>query len=327
MRNLFYIVMLLAVSGCGFTTTDCKALDAAQRLMTSDPGAALERLNRVDVSEFRDSATMARWALLYSEAIVANNLTVPTDTVVNIAIDYYGSHNLRAEYQRASELKALIRGGGDNDRLAVALYMQKEKEFMLYRERVGHERFILVASIVFLLAVGVILWMRQRVRLKSAQADALMAEAAGLKCQIAAKGDDIGRMEAVLHGLLESRFKLIDSLCATYYETQGTKAERKAIADRVKSEIDALRADSFPRMEQAVNDCRDNILVRIREALPAIKPEDYRLAVYLAVGLSTPSFCLLLDESVDVVYKRKSRLKSRLRSAVTSSDSDIMDIF
>lgn len=319
--------MLLAVSGCGFTATDCKALDAAQRLMTSDPGAALERLNRVDVSEFRDSATLARWALLYSEAIVANNLTVPTDTVVNIAIDYYGSHNLRAEYQRASELKALIRGGGYNDRLAVALYMQKEKEFMLYRERVGHERFILVASIVFLLAAGVILWMRQRVRLKSAQADALMAEAAGLKCQIAAKGDDIGRMEAVLHGLLESRFKLIDSLCATYYETQGTKAERKAIADRVKSEIDALRADSFPRMEQAVNDCRDNILVRIREALPAVKPEDYRLAVYLAVGLSTPSLCLLLGESVDVVYKRKSRLKSRLRSAVTSSDSDIMDIF
>lgn len=319
--------MLLAVSGCGFTTTDCKALDAAQRLMTYDPGAALERLNRVDVSEFRDSATLARWALLYSEAIVANNLTVPTDTVVNIAIDYYGSHNLKAEYQRASELKALIRGGGDNDRLAVTLYMQKEKEFMLYRERVGHERFILVSSVVFLLAAGVILWMRQRVRLKSAQADALMAEAAGLKCQIAAKGDDIGRMEAVLHGLLESRFKLIDSLCATYYETQGTKAERKAIADKVKSEIDALRADSFPRMEQAVNECRDNILVRIREALPAIKPEDYRLAVYIAAGFSTPSLCLLLGESVDVVYKRKSRLKSRLKSVVTHSDSDIMDIF
>ena len=252
---------------------------------------------------------------------------MPTDTIVNIAIDYYGSHNLNTEYQKASALKALIRGGGDTDRLAVALYMQKEKEFMLYRERVGHERFILVASFVFLLAVGLILWMRQRVRLKSAQADALMAEAAGLKCQIAAKGDDIGRMEAILHGLLESRFRLIDSLCATYYETQGTKAERKAIADRVKSEIDALRDDSFPRMEQAVNDCRDNILVRIREALPAIKPEDYRLAVYLAVGLSTPSLCLLLGESVDVVYKRKSRLKFRLKSAVTSSDSDIMDIF
>ena len=185
MRNLLYIVILLAVSGCALTPHDCKALDAAQRLMASDPGAALERLNRVDVSELRDSATMARWALLYSEAIVANNITVPTDTIVNIAIDYYGSHNLKAEYQKASMLKALMRGGGDNDRLAVALYMQKEKEFMLYRERVGHERFILVASIALLLAVSVILWMRQRVRLKSAQADAFMAEAAALKCQIA----------------------------------------------------------------------------------------------------------------------------------------------
>ena len=67
--------------------------------------AALSALNGMDVSEFEDSATMARWALLYSEAIAANKLSAPTDTIVDIAIDYYGRHNLMSEYQRASMLK------------------------------------------------------------------------------------------------------------------------------------------------------------------------------------------------------------------------------
>ena len=49
------------------------------------------------VAEFEDSATMARWALMYSEAMVANNLAAPADTIVDIAVDYYGSHS---DYER-----------------------------------------------------------------------------------------------------------------------------------------------------------------------------------------------------------------------------------
>ena len=130
-----------------------------------------------------------------------------------------------------------------------------------------------------------------------------------------------------MHGLLDDRFTLIDSLCQTYYETQGTKAERKAIVDRVKAEIDSIKTDSFTNMEQTVNDCRDNILVRVKEYYPDIKSDDFQLMVYLAGGLSTRTISLLLGESVDVIYKRKSRLKSRLKSRVEPYCPDIMDIF
>ena len=124
-----------------------------------------------------------------------------------------------------------------------------------------------------------------------------------------------------------NRFALIDSLCQTYYESQGTKLERKAIVEKVKSEIDAVRTDSFPEMEQAVNDCRNNVLVKIKEEFPELKPEDYMLLVYLASGLSTRTICLLLDESVNVIYKRKSRLKSRLKAHAGIENSGIMAIF
>ena len=87
MRHLLYIVILL-FTGCSYTASRPKVLDEAQRLMTEDPQAALSCLNSLDISELDDSATMARWALLYSEAMVANRLTAPTDTIINIAVDY-----------------------------------------------------------------------------------------------------------------------------------------------------------------------------------------------------------------------------------------------
>lgn len=323
MRSLLYIVIMVIVTGCSYSSSHPVVLDEAERLMQSDPSAAMSRLNSIDVSEFRDSATMARWALLYSEAMVINRLSAPTDTIVNIAVDYYNRHNQTDEHKKASRLKALIQSTGGSDALATALYLQKEKEFLLYKERAKREMQLIIGLVILLFATMTIVWMRQRIRLQSARNDALMSEASGLKIQIDANRDDIGRLESKLHGLLESRFTLIDSLCQTY----GTKTERKAIIDKVKAEIESVRTDSFPDMEQAVNDCRDNLLIKVREYYPAIKPEDYQLLVYLASGLSTRTASLLLGESVDVIYKRKSRLKARLKENAASGCPDIMSVF
>lgn len=327
MRRLLYIVMIIVATGCSLSGTVTRELDEARSLLHSDPAAALSKLNDMDVSEFHDSATMAHWALLYSEAMVVNRLSAPSDTIVNIAVNYYGRHNLTDEFEKASQLKALMHTSSDTDALATALYIQKEKEFFLYKERAKRELYTFVGIIIMIIAAGTILWMRQRMKLQSSQNEALIAEASGLKCQIDASRGDIGRLESKLRGLLGNRFALIDSLCQTYYESQGTKVERKAIIDKVKSEIESVRTDSFPDMEQAVNDCLDNILVKVKDLYPAIKPEDYQLLVYIAGGLSTRTISLLLGESVDVIYKRKSRLKSRLKDMVSPSCQDIMRLF
>ncbi|MCH5218500.1 MAG: hypothetical protein J1F07_08160, partial [Muribaculaceae bacterium] len=120
---------------------------------------------------------------------------------------------------------------------------------------------------------------------------------------------------------------LIDSLCQTYYETHGTKTERKAIIDKVKNEIEAVKTDSFSQMEQTVNDCRDNILLNVKNIFPDMKPEDYQLLVYLASGLSSRSISLLLGDSVDNVYKRKSRMKYRLKEKVAPTYPEILTLF
>ena len=327
MRGLPFLLILIIIAGCGVASHHPRVLDEAQELMQRDPASALSKLNGLDISEFQDSATMARWALLYSEALAANKLAAPSDSIVNIAIDYYGRHNLTAELQKAQHLKATNYPADNDNALATALYVQKEKEFLLYKERTQRGLYIFIGLMILLIASGIIIWMRQRLKVKSLQNDALMAEASGLKQQIDESSGAVNRLETKLHGLLQNRFSLIDSLCQTYYETQGTKTERKAIIDKVKNEIESVRTDSFAEMEQAVNDCRDNLLVTVKEVYPDIKREDYQLYVYLASGLSARTISLLLGESVEVIYKRKSRLKSRLKERAEVAHPEIMTVF
>lgn len=327
MRGLLYIIVLFIITGCTYSNMQPKALDEAQSLMQTDPEAAMKKLNGLDVSEFEDSATMARWALLYSEALLVNRLSAPTDTIVNIAIDYYGAHNQTAEFQKASRLKALIKSTDNTDTLSSALYLQKEKEFMLYKERSEREKAMLVAFAIAIIAAGMLVWFRQKLKIRSAQNDALISEVSGLRCRLETTNGDVNRLETKLCDVLRKRFTLLDTLSQTYYETQGTKSERKAIVDKVRSEIESVRSDAFSEMEQTVNDCRGNLLVRVREYYPDMKPEEYQLLVYLANGLSARTISLLLGESVDVIYKRKSRLKSRLKETVAPSCPDIMEIF
>jgi hypothetical protein len=327
MRILPFTIILLIVTACGISTTKPTAFEEARRLMHSDPASALSKLNDVDVSELEDSATIAQWALLYSEALAVNRMSTPNDTIINIAIDYYRRHNHTDELRKASRLKALSQSSDETDALATALYLQKEKEFFLYKERTKRELYMFCGCVILLIAAGIIVWMRQRMKLQSLQNEALIAEASGLKSRIDASRCDVGRLETKLRQLLDNRFTLIDSLCQTYYESQGTKTERKAIVDKVKSEIESVRTDSFDKMEQTINDCYDNILVKVKENYPGIKKEDYQLLLYLTCRLSTRTISLLLGESVGVIYKRKSRLKFRLKESVEMLCPDIMTFF
>lgn len=330
MRNLLYLVIMLIAVGCSESHGHIsRNLDAASALMHTDPSAAMERLNQFDVAEFEDSATMARWALLYSEALVANRIKAPTDTIVDIAINYYGAHSLKAEFNHASRLKSLLRNNGDTDSLAEALYLQKEKEFMLYKERMKGERIVLVSVLVLFLAAGIILWQRQRIKLKEMQNRELVSEASALMDGLRQNQTVCSDLQGKLQALLSNRFDVIDQLCGTYFESQGTKIERKAIAEKVKSQIKELKSDTglFAEMERCVNDCRDGLLNHLRDEWPEITGEDYRLMAYLACNLSSRSIAVLAGENIDVIYKRKSRLKAKISKLDTPHSGQFSSIF
>lgn len=335
MRSLLYIVLLFVITGCSCSgSRHCgRELDEAQSLLGENPLEALERLNTLDVSVLGDSSEIARWALLYSEAMAANGIYAPTDTIPAIAFDYYSRHGDDGALERIvtarQRLDTLQPGAGERLSFFSAMYLAKEKEFLLYKERTERDRFLLAGLLVITLAAGIIVWQRQRLKLRGAQCEALIAEASGLREGISREKSACSELESKLSSILAGRFNMIDELCGTYYESQGTKAERKAIAEKVKSQIDALKSDEgvFSEMERCVNDCRNGMLDSLRNEWPGIRPEEYRLLVYLACNLSNRSIALLLGESIDVVYKRKSRLKARISSLGLPNSAMFLSVF
>ena len=330
MRSLLYIGILLVIAGCSCTGGNLSAdLDDAAELMQTDPMAAMERLNQYDVAEFKDSALVARWALLYSEALVANRITAPADTIVDVAIDYYARHNRDGEYLKAARLKELMKTAGVSNAISDARYHQKEKELMLYKERVKRENYVFFGISLILVAAIIILWQCHRLRIKNMQSESLIAEASSLMDSLSRNESLCSDLQGKLSHLLANRFDLINQLCETYYEAQGTKIEKKAIVEKVKSQISELNSTSglFVEMEKCVNACCDGLLERLRNEWPDIKEDDYRLAVYLSCNLSGRAIAALTGENIGVIYKRKSRLKAKIAALDSAYSDKFMSIF
>lgn len=330
MRRLLYLVILFLACGCVCSSDKQQQLDSAGALLADNPVEAFERLSAIDISMLSDSGQVAQWALLYNEALIANDLYVPSDSIINIARSYYEKKSRTAELARIAAVeqsRKLMKPIGNP--LVVARYIQKEREYQLYREKSRSNFYALLALAIACVAMCVFVWLYQRLRIRELRNRTLVAEASAMKTQLSENMAVASKMQTALSQLLNKRFSLIDSLCEAYYESQGIRNQRNYIAAKVKTEIDSLRSDSsfFEEMESAVNECLDNLLVRLKNACPDIKNEDYRLAVYLACGLSPRTIGLIIGESVDVVYKRKSRLKQRLKVLDTQDGADFMSIF
>lgn len=328
MRALFYMLILVVATACSVGNTYRNELDLAQKELDTAPSDALERLTAMDVSELSDSASIARWALLYSDALNRNRLVAPSDTIVNIAVDYYRRHGDDVSFRRAEALRDAMAAGAGNsssDRLLSARYLQKVKEYTLYKERQEKSRVVCLSLILLLVATVVIIRLCARLRVKRAQTETLLAETEALRGLVNVNSS----LRSSIDNLFGSRFEVLDRLCNTYYESQGTKAEKNAIVGQVKQEIEALRGDSatLASLERIANDGRDGIMDTLRRAFPEIKPEEYALAIYLACGFSNRAIALLLEEKIETVYKRKSRLKAKIASLPEGYSASLMPIF
>jgi len=318
MRSLLYIFIIILLSGCSMSNSFSRKLDDAQAMLATDPEEAYQQLNALDISEFNDSAEMARWAMLYSEAMAANHICLPTDTIINIALEYYSHHNLTTELAKARLLKNSITSDNNitTDSLIRALYVQKVREYRLYRERTARELYTTWSIIAILLFLGVIIWQRQRLKMQRMLNNILITEASDLRLHLSVREADCQELEISLEKLLGQRFELIGKLCDTFYEAQGTRSERNAIAGQVKKEIESLKNDlkTMDNLEQAVNKCRNNLLAKLKREMPAISHDDYILFTLLACGFSNRAISMLIGETIEVVYKRKSRLRARIKN-------------
>lgn len=113
------------------------------------------------------------------------------------------------------------------------------------------------------------------------------------------------------------QFDTLDRLCEQYYIYEGTDNLQPRILKEVRSIVEGLRADESvqKQLEQALNENSDNVMVKLRNAFPKMKQEDYLLFLFVASGFSSTTISTLLEKDKPYVYNRVYRLKERIKAS------------
>ena len=129
--------------------------------------------------------------------------------------------------------------------------------------------------------------------------------------------------------MLTSRFKILDSLCKTYYENQATSVLHKKIGESVYNLISdfSVGSSKIEELIQLVNQTHDNIYTDFHRELPSLKESDYLLFLYCALGFSSSTIALFLkEENVNPVYYRKKRLKAKIKLLDSANTGRFLDV-
>lgn len=211
-------------------------------------------------------------------------------------------------------------------------YFKEQSDFTEYRMKNRIIWEIATSAIVFLI-IGVAYYIiRQRLRLQRERTDhyLLLAEEANSEYKTLIEHLEGQRnAESHLKGLIASRFDIIDKLGKTYYERENTASQQAAMFHEVKQIITnfAENNEMLQELELIVNTCHDNAMEKLRNDFPTMKEADIRLLCYIFVGFSPQVISLFMKDTVANVYARKSRLKSRIKSAETINKDLFLALF
>ena len=205
-----------------------------------------------------------------------------------------------------------------------------QKDYFRQKSERNHQRYTIskivastIAAFGIAISLAIVKYMRYRIRLKNEEINRYMATVNELQSTIRQHGD----MAPLLERLLKDRLQLIDELGNMYYEQPNTRKQQEHIYCKVKSVIDDLSNNktTLDELEDIVNKCRDNKMARLRKDMPELTEKDFKLACYLFAGFSNRIICIFTGDSIENVYKRKSRLKAKIAASNTPSRGALSD--
>ena len=121
------ILLLLGITGCRKQYPVAEKLLHAETVMNEHPDSALNLLKGIAQPELQTREHHARYALLYSQALDKNYIDLTSDSLINIAVDYYKDRDdVRAKFLSYYYL-GRIYTNANNLTQATLAYMEAEQ--------------------------------------------------------------------------------------------------------------------------------------------------------------------------------------------------------
>lgn len=137
-----------------------------------------------------------------------------------------------------------------------------------------------------------------------------------LKRQVQSVMSDSEKMKTQVSELYAQKYQQLNNLCVSYFSGQSSIFTRNAIYKEVQSIIESFGKDheDLKELEYIVNSTKEDILVKLREELPALKESEYFFFCYTFAGFSSRAISLLLHENIDTIYQHRSRWKKKIEA-------------
>lgn len=143
--------------------------------------------------------------------------------------------------------------------------------------------------------------------------------------QLNRNGSDLSKVQLLVKKLFGQKFELINNLCDAYFECQNTQREKNVIYREAISMITAFgEKQTLLELENILNECKNDVISRVREQIPWLNEKEISLLLYLYCGFSANAVCLLIGDKKENYYNKKSRLKNKiLKSGAEDRDEFI----
>jgi hypothetical protein len=186
-------------------------------------------------------------------------------------------------------------------------FFQEKSELNAYKLKITKVYWIAAIIIIVLSVSLVIYYLRNVIKANNIEAMRYMEKI--LEFQASKE-----RMLEQLRELFKERFALVDELCSTYYERHTTKSEQIAIFNKVKGIIESFATDKSTKkqLEDLVNLHNENVIEKLKTQIPDTTDSEIELFCFLFAGFSPCTISIFINDRIQNVYTRKSRLKKKI---------------
>ena len=207
-------------------------------------------------------------------------------------------------------------------------FAHQELEAEKLKERQRMQLWVFSIFIIIIIFVGIIIYFkRQQVIIKLEMEGAMMITSEieqalqtkqtiidSLSEQVSAMKANSDSTDLLVSTLFSKRLDVLNGLFTSYFSGQNKLFEKNSIYKEVQNIVKGFSEDeeSFAEVESMVNLKHGNILQTLKNSFPKMKEADYKFLCFTFAGLSTRAISLLLDESLDNIYQKRSRWKVKI---------------
>ena len=180
---------------------------------------------------------------------------------------------------------------------------------------------LIIYTLLVVILIGGMVWgyftWRRKIEEKNRQIEEYLVaaqDAESSKITLLDELDVQKEKEKRLKELLENRFAEIRELAGTYYEFGYSKKLQKKVEQLLS--FQSFGQDMFEVIENVVNAKNNGVIEKIRAEYPSITEDNIKLLNLIYAGFSPQEISVIINDTPQNIYVRKSRLKRKLAPLV-----------